>query len=314
MAKNFYEILDVPTTASEDEIRRAYRKLAIRIHPDHGKLDDTEFKEATKAYETLKDKEKRAVYDRQFKAPIKVERQGTDLRVTLRVKVRELIKGITRTIVIRRKGLCLSCNGTGSAEKATVKCTFCDGTGLQGFQLVLGQKKKCKICDGAGELPKGDPCLKCKGTGLMSEIVRHEIKLSPLVEIVTIQGLGNFCGGGRPGNLFVDFAIEEDGIFKTKGLNVATSIRISPVQAILGDKIPMNVFGNDIFLTIPSGTQNGAVIVNEKGGITFESKTGVLKASVEIVVPQIISQTERELYEKILSVEKEESWPKILRF
>jgi molecular chaperone DnaJ len=315
MPKNFYDVLGVAITASEDDIRRAYRKLALRLHPDHGRLDDTDFKEITKAYQVLRDPDKRSIYDRQFRSPIRVERQGSDLKVTLRVKIRELIQGIKRTIVIRRKGRCPSCNGTGSAEKASVKCTFCDGTGLQGFLLVLGQKKKCKICEGAGEIPKGDPCPRCKGIGLISEIVRHEIKLSPMVETVTIPGLGNCCNGkGRAGNLIVDLAIEDDVLYKTRGLNVATSIRITPVQAILGDKILLNVFGKEVSLTVPSGVQNGAVVEHETGGITFEGKTGTLKASIQIIVPTIISQTERELYEKILAVEKEESWPKILRF
>jgi molecular chaperone DnaJ len=315
MPKNFYEVLGVSQTASEDDIRKAYRKLAIRLHPDHGKLDDTEFKEITRAYQVLRDSEKRVIYDRQFKSPIRVERQGSDLRVTLNVKIKELIQGIKRTIVIRRKGKCPTCDGTGSAEKATIKCTFCNGTGLQGFLLVLGQKKKCKICDGAGGLPKGDLCSRCKGTGLISEIVRHEIKLSPLTEIVTIPGLGNCCNGkGKPGNLIVDLSIEDDKIYKTKGLNVATTLNITPVQAILGDKVSLNVFGKEVTLVIPSGTQHEAVIENDKGGITFEGKTGVLKVYVQITIPSIISQTERELYEKILAVEKEESWPKILRF
>ena len=324
MPKTLYEILNVLPTSSEEEIRKAYRKLALKLHPDHANFpeharkDDSEFKELNRAYQTLRDPEKRAKYDEKFKIHVSpsAERVGSDLQVTLNVKIKDLIKGIKKTLTLRRKGHCPSCSGTGSVERKYTKCSFCDGTGLQGFELVLGHKRHCKVCDGIGMIPKGDHCPKCKGTGLVPEIVHHEVQLTPLTELIRVSGLGNCCGiRGKAGDLLIDIMIEPDPTYKIKGLDVSTTLQITPAQAILGDETILKIFDKNVPFRIPAGIQHGATIEKIGAGITFGDKTGKLTIFMKIKIPTVITENENELYNKILAIEKEtEPWPKLLNF
>lgn len=324
MLKTLYEILNVLPTSSEEEIRKSYRKLALKLHPDHAnspghdRKGDSEFKELNRAYQILRDPEKRAKYDERFKIHVSpsTERVGSDLQVTLNVKISDLINGTKKSITLRRKGHCPSCSGTGSVERKFTKCSFCDGTGLQGFELLMGHKKHCKVCDGIGMIPKGDHCPKCKGLGLVPEIVRHEIQLTPLTEFFRVSGLGNCCGiRGKAGDLLIDVVIEPDPVLKIKGLDVSLALQITPSQATLGDEVSLKIFDKNVLFRIPTGIQHGATIEKIGSGITYGNKTGKLTVFIQIKIPTVITENESELYNKILAIEKEtSSWPKVLNF
>jgi molecular chaperone DnaJ len=315
MLENYYDILGVSRNASVDEIKKAYRKIAMKYHPDKkpgNKVAEEMFGEATKAYEILKDPEKRKKYNSQFswaQPKTKTERpkrKGTDLRINVKVRRAELIRGAERLIVTKRKGLCKKCEGTGSLERKTKKCVYCNGTGLQGFSLALGERKKCQYCKGAGKTPAGLPCFDCKGTALTNEIIRRKITLHPLMASSTVLvGLGNCCFGGIAGELFIDLDIIEDPNYKVEWLDIKGKVRISPAQAVLGDSVKLVVFDKDITVEIPPGTRNGHIIEMKNAGITYEGKTGYFKAIVYINIPLILSKEEKELYQKLLQIEKE---------
>lgn len=323
MSENYYDTLGVPRNASTDQIKKAYRKIAVKFHPDKkpgNKVAEDIYHRATEAYEVLKDPEKRKKYDSKFswskntkRKPLK--RRGTDLRVSVKVKREDIVKGIERIIVIKRQGLCKSCAGTGSEERKTKKCTYCAGTGLAGFSLALGERRKCRYCKGAGIIPLGKKCTTCRGTALAPETIRRKIQIHPLMANSTVLlELGNHRFAGIPGNLFIDLDIIEDPRFKVDRLDVKAKVTISPAQAVLGDKIRISVFGKELTLKIPSGINNGDKIEMSDGGITYEGKTGRFKATVFINIPLILSDDEKELYQKLLQIEKEKPWPRIMNF
>lgn len=318
---NYYKILDIEVNATDEDIKRAYRHLVLKYHPDKNSEPYAEeiFRQVQKAYDVLSS-DKRIPYDESLKKEALLNQRtvsqnvGADLRFSIKVNVIDLIKGYKKTVPIKRKGRCLICDGTGSQNKKIKKCNFCNGTGLQGLPLILGQKKKCTYCGGIGHRPQDKACLMCKGSGLISELIRHEIQLSPFTYVITISGMGDYpIGAGRPGDLTIELDVKQDSQYKLKGLDISGTVGISPAQAVLGDTVLLNVFDKETEVIIPPGTQHNEVIEQEGGGISYEGKTGIFKATIKIVMPDIITEEEKTLYNQLLSLEKGQTqWPKIL--
>jgi len=320
MPSTYYDILGLAPDASDNDIKGAYRKKAVKYHPDKNPGDkeaEELFREATEAYEILRDSEKRAIYDERTtsqKSPSKYERfrKGADLKVSIKVKIEDMIQEKKRVIRTKRNGLCPDCEGTGSSEKKLDKCIYCDGTGLQGFALVMGNIKKCSYCFGAGSKPRGKKCDRCRGMALVSETIQCEIVLNPISRIFKLNKLGNCCFKGVPGDLYIELNVEKNLYYKVKRLDVSTYIKISPAQAVLGDTISLSIFNKKININILPGTQNNALIRVDEGGIKYKNETGKFIGIVHIKTPTVISCEEKELYEKIFNIEREMPCPKIL--
>jgi len=318
MTKDYYDILGVSRNASEEVIKKAYRKKAIKFHPDKkqgNKVAEEMFREATEAYEVLKDTLKRKIYDSRFswsKPKIKKpKRRGSDLRTVIKVSRSDLIRCVERMLVIERKGKCQPCDGTGSMERKTKKCTYCHGTGLQGFSLALGERKKCRHCKGVGEVYKGMRCLTCMGKALAPEVIRKRIAFNPLMSgPIILPNLGNYCFAGSAGNLIIDLNVTEEPNYKVRGLDVAGILKISPAQAALGDEVNLTVFGKELTIKIPGGINHGEVVEKNNGGITYKGKTGRFKAVASINIPLILTEEEKKLYQELLKIEKDTPWPK----
>ncbi|KAL2540972.1 Chaperone protein dnaJ 2 [Abeliophyllum distichum] len=187
----YYEILGVPNTASPDDLKKAYKKAAIKNHPDKGG-DPEKFKELAHAYEVLSDPEKREIYDQYGEDALKEgmgggsgggmhdpfdifqsffggspfggggssrgrrQRRGEDVPHPLKVSLEDLYLGTTKKIPISRNVLCSKCNGKGSKSGASMKCSGCQGTGMKVTIRQLGP----------GMLQQMQhPCNECKGTG-----------------------------------------------------------------------------------------------------------------------------------------------------
>ena len=199
MAKDLYEVIGVSKDASEDEIKKAFRKKARQLHPDVNKDPDAEnqFKELNEAYDVLSDKNKRAQYDRFGTVPgaaggaggpgyvdmedifggmgdifssffggggmggqARVRREGRDMGIGLRVKLEEVATGVKKEIVYDRLAPCEECHGTGLAEGGRqVTCTECNGQG----RVVTVQQTIL------GNMQSATTCPKCHGTGQMIE-------------------------------------------------------------------------------------------------------------------------------------------------
>lgn len=307
MVKNYYDILGVSENATQKEIQRAYHKLAVRYHPDKNpdNLDaEMKFREISEAYEILKDIDRREEHDSQ---PSKFRnfKKGENLKISISVTRLEMIECAKKIIVIKRKGFCKTCDGTGSTSKILEKCVYCNGTGLHGLSLVLGTKKKCTYCKGLGNIPTGDKCTTCNGTALVNEIIHHPIFLNPTKEIINIPRLGNCQLKSPPGDLIVSLSIIEDPNYQVVGLNVIGRIYISPAQAVLGDTLDLKVYKERVILRISPGVQNGKEIEFKGKGISYKRNIGNFKAIIYIKIPAIITETEKILYKKLLKFEKE---------
>jgi molecular chaperone DnaJ len=207
--RDFYDILGVQKNASDDEIKKSYRKLAMKYHPDRNKDNkeaEKKFKEATAAYEALKDPEKRAAYDQYGHDAFRQggmgggqgfgdfaggfsdifeeffgggfggssrqrgPQRGSDLRYNMSVTLQEAFAGKKSQIRIPGYEGCDLCSATGSADKSGPStCSTCGGQGkVRSTQGFFSIERPCPTCGGEGSSIK-NPCLKCSGTGQLKK-------------------------------------------------------------------------------------------------------------------------------------------------
>ncbi|MBI4307281.1 MAG: molecular chaperone DnaJ [Chloroflexi bacterium] len=232
---DYYEVLGVPRDATEEDIRKAFRKLAFQYHPDRNKDPSAadKFKEVNEAYEVLSDPEKRARYDRYGHLGASVTgrgfegvdpfggfgdifdtffggtatrtraapQRGEDLHVGVTLSFEEAVFGCEKEFDVQRTETCPTCNGSG-AQSGTGKtrCPSCNGQGqVRRYQSsVFGQFvhiATCSRCQGTGQTIT-DPCPQCKGAGRQRRVRRLAVKVPAGVEDETQMRLS---GEGEPG-------------------------------------------------------------------------------------------------------------------
>eukprot|EP00199_Chlamydomonas_sp_CCMP681_P000879 CAMPEP_0119104064 /NCGR_PEP_ID=MMETSP1180-20130426/2374_1 /TAXON_ID=3052 ORGANISM="Chlamydomonas cf sp, Strain CCMP681" /NCGR_SAMPLE_ID=MMETSP1180 /ASSEMBLY_ACC=CAM_ASM_000741 /LENGTH=447 /DNA_ID=CAMNT_0007088733 /DNA_START=11 /DNA_END=1354 /DNA_ORIENTATION=- len=235
----YYEILGCEKTATPDELKKAHRKLALKLHPDKGGSPD-EFKVINEAYDVLKDEEKRRIYDEYGEEAIKEgmgsggggggggmadifemmmgggggggrggrqrERKSEDVVHKLQVTLEELYNGAQKKLSLSRNLPCDSCKGSGTKSGRKYECGVCRGTGVVvqlrplGPGMVQQIQSRCTNCSGTGyATPATDVCGKCAGKCLISEKKTFEINIEPGMKQGTKITLRGEAGCSEPG-------------------------------------------------------------------------------------------------------------------
>ena len=340
MAKrDYYEVLGVSKTASDDEIKKAYRKLAMKYHPDRNPDNaeaEEKFKEAAEAYEVLSDGEKRSMYDRmvhnafeggmgggggfsaedifsQFgdifggggRGGQQRQKRGSDLRYVMELTLEEAVKGIKKTITFTAPAPCETCDGKGSKNPNDVEtCKTCHGAGQvrmqQGFFSV---QQTCSTCRGQGKIIK-NPCGTCHGSGVKDRQQTLEVTIPAGVDNgdrVRLTGKGEAIRDGQSGDLYVEVTVREHEIFQRDGADLYMDVPISIADAALGKEIEIPTLDGRVNLKVPEGTQTGKMFRLRGKGVkpVRTSMVGDLLCRVVVETPVNLTSRQRELLKEL---------------
>lgn len=370
--RDYYEVLGVNKTATPDEIKKAYRKLAIKYHPDKNpgdKVAEEKFKEAAEAYGVLSDADKRSKYD-QFghsmgpqgfpgggggqggfysSGGMSMEdifaqfgdifgggsfsggfggggfggfgratggrtrrrtRRGTDLRVTVKMTLQDVAKGVSKTLKYPAFEECEHCHGTGARDGvAFATCQQCHGTGTitEIQQTIMGamqSQAECPTCNGTGKVIT-EKCQYCRGEGVekRDQTISFEIPAGVTDGMnLTVKGKGNYPrGGGVKGDLIVRIEEIKDPELIRDGNDVIYNLMLDLPTACLGGPVEVPTVNGRARLTIPAGTQPGKVLRLRGKGLPIygESGTGDELINVMVYIPENLSPAEKSAIESL---------------
>lgn len=371
--RDYYEVLGVSKNATADEIKKAYRKMAVKWHPDkwsdksdeEKKAAEEKFKEAAEAYDVLSDDKKRQAYDqfghnmgpqgmggggfgggfggfgggmsmedifsnfgdvfgdifgnggrggyhtRGGGASRKRVNKGTDLRITVKVSLKDIMNGVDKKLKIPRMVACPSCNGTGAKNGTAFKtCERCHGQGYvsvtqNGFFGPQTSHVVCPDCNGEGKTIS-EACPDCHGTGVLEkkdEIVSFHIPAG--VEdgmVLTMRGMGNAPrNGGVNGDLLIVIQEEKNSELIRDGQDLIYNLMLDFPTAALGGTAEVPTVEGRARLKIVAGTQPGKVLRLRGKGLPSMNggANGDLLVNVMVYVPENLSDAEKSAIESL---------------
>lgn len=270
----FYDILGVKPGCSPEDLKKAYRKLALKYHPDKNPNEGERFKQISQAYEVLSDPEKKRIYDQGgeqalkeggvsggFSSPMDLfdmffggggfgggrarrERRGKDVVHQLSVSLEELYKGTLRKLALQKNVICDKCEGRGGKVGAVEQCPTCRGTGMQvqiqqlGPGIIQQVQSMCTDCRGTGERinPK-DRCKHCQGRKTIKDRKILEVHVDAGMndgQKIIFNGEGDQEPGYEPGDIIVVLDEKEHSVFKRLGNDLFLRMEILLVEALCG--------------------------------------------------------------------------------
>ena len=323
MATDLYEVLGVKKTATADEIKKAYRKLARELHPDVNPDEKAQerFKQVTAAYEVLSDDKQRAAYDRggfdEFggfgangfdlgdfvnaffggntnqRGPRARMTRGQDALIRLRIDLSEAVFGVEKEITVDTAVACKSCDATGSASGSElVQCTMCKGRGeissvQRSFLGDVRTTRACPQCAGFGNVIE-HPCTECSGEGRVR--TRRSVKVAVPGGVDTglrlkLAGQSEVgAWGGPAGDLYVEIVVNEHPSLKRSGDDLHLQITIPVTAAALGCSVSIPTLDGNKTLKIPAGIQPGTVLSVKALGATHLRGSGRGDLLVHVMV------------------------------
>jgi len=325
---DYYATLGVDRSASQDDIKKAYKKLATQYHPDKNPGDksaEEKFKEIAEAYSILSDESKRRSYDTHGSVgygpvgyPFDVEsifegffgggrrRRSTNVNITgqISITLEQAFNGFRAPLNFNRKIRCEACSGTGDKDKTSKKCVHCNGTGSVSQQHgFFSVETTCMQCGGKGNRAVTS-CDSCGGSGLKDEPISIHVDIPPGIEsgaTLRVPGKGH-SDGKIFGDLFLNIFVSPHPNMVRDGSDLHVTLPIPVISAILGDKVEVSGFYGTVNVKINPGMQHGATLRIPGYGMPTQGGRGDLYAHIEVKVPNGISDEERGLYERIREI------------
>ena len=339
MSKDYYKILEVERSASADEIKKSYRKQAMKYHPDKNPGDsaaEEKFKDCAEAFEVLSDPQKKQEYDTygtvggsdnfnpfggggfndifsRFEDLFGFGRQqsrvkkGSDLRIKFNLNINDVINGVDKKLKYIRQIKCNTCNGVGG--KDVQHCTGCNGAGVRRIIQntpfgTIQQNITCSNCQGTGQQIR-NTCSNCRGNGTTPNeetVDVHIPKGASSGMSFNMNGYGNW---GKNVDVFGDLQvlIEEtpDINFRREHNNLLYTQNISVIDAIIGKEQRLVTPQGEIRFTIKPGTSHKDVLRIQGQGVPDLQigRVGDLLITVNIKMPNSISEEEKMVLESL---------------
>lgn len=333
MEKDLYEILGVNEKATPEEIKKAYRRLARRHHPDANQGDaraEERFKEISGAYDVLSDPEKRSQYDqlRSGRAWFGDGAQGGmdfqdggfgDLEdilgsifgggfgkgrrrrqtpsAEIRVPFETAAAGGQVSTTIDLQAPCAACGGAGgTGEKA---CPSCNGSGRKTEKRgSFSTMHPCPRCGGSGRILTRE-CTSCGGSGRVGRRETVSVSIPPGSEDGNLLRLGMPDGS----SVLLSLRIDPDRFLSRDGADIRCTVRLTAPRAVLGTSVMVRTLEGRVKLRIPAGTQPGTVLRLPGRGVHVGGRRGDQLVRVEVVLPDSVDDEERKAWEQLRRIE-----------
>jgi molecular chaperone DnaJ len=302
-----YDVLGVDKSATPDEIKKAYRRLARELHPDVNSAPDAEekFKAVTHAYDVLSDPGQRRDYDRGpqqgfpggaggfggfgdifetffgaqggSRGPKSREERGQDALLRVEIDLGEVIFGTHRDLEVDTAVVCETCNGSCCQPGTSpVTCDICGGSGQiqRAVRSLLGNvmtSAPCGTCRGYGTVIPA-PCVTCQGQGRVR--ARRSIPVDIPAGVDTglrlqLIGQGEVGPAGGPnGDLYLEMKVRHNDIFSRSGDDILCTLEVFMWDAVLGTTSSVTALDGDIEVEIKPGIQSAEIITVKGRGIT----------------------------------------------
>ena len=339
MARDPYEILGVGRKASDEEIKKAYRRLARENHPDRNPGDEAaeeRFKEIQGAYDTLSDPEKRRAYDagggfdpRNFAGGFPggfsdigdvfstifgrarggraEEVRGRDLQAEVALSFDQAMNGAEVAVTVPKQSPCATCGGSGAKPGTQpTTCPRCEGRGVdsqsQGFFSI---SQPCPRCGGRGQVVD-DPCPTCSGSGLTMQRKRYRVNVPPGVRDgsrIRVAGKGEAGPRGGPaGDLYVITRVAPSPVFTRRpDGNLEVRVPITVPEALTGATVEVPTLNGTKRIRVAPGTEHGSVqrLRGEGPPRPGGRGRGDIHYRLEIEVPRQLSPEGRKAAEQL---------------
>jgi DnaJ-class molecular chaperone len=320
--RDYYEVLGAPHAATAEEIKKRYRKLAHKHHPDVNPGDKTaeeRFKELNEAYEVLSDPEKRRRYDQlgqnwkggvDFTPPPGWEGAAVDLgdidgaahSAGEFSDFFEALFGGGRRTQARRGGVGFAMRG--SNVKAEISLTLEEAHRGVTRKLALEADEICSACGGNGS-KNSKVCASCRGRGSVHRPRALEVDVPPGVRdgsIIRLAGQGEAgANGAPPGDLYLHIGLEPHRLFSMVGNDdVQIQLPVTPWEAALGTEVEVPTLDGPVKMTVPEGSQGGRRLrLRGQGLRRRHGGRGDQYLQLKIVIPPKLSAEEKEMFAKM---------------
>ncbi|MEM9800656.1 MAG: DnaJ C-terminal domain-containing protein [Planctomycetota bacterium] len=329
--QDYYEVLGVARDASADEIKKAYRKLALKWHPDQHAGEDradaeSRFKSISEAYEVLSDPEKRARYDRfgenwehgqEFEpepgartmSREEFERTfgGTGGGGGFSDFFKEMFGEQFRSDFGGRPGTHARYEHRGADARAELNLPLGDALlgGTRSFTVPT--RVSCPTCGGTGFLDQ-HVCPTCAGVGQVVRNRQVDLKIPDEVRdgmTLRLRGLGEpGVGGGEPGDLHLVLRLEDDETYRLRGNVLEARLPITPWEAHEGGKVDVRTARGVVTLTIPPGSNSGKRLRLRGQGLRLAGgANGDLEVVLELSLPEELTARQKELLHELAEAE-----------
>ena len=335
MSKDLYHILGVEKNVDESALKKAYRNLSKKYHPDvnpDNSEAEEKFKEISHAYTILSDKEKRQNYDMYgseegrgnpfggagmnmediinsffggdpFTGRRQQRRKGADIRVNIKLSIQDIFTGSHKKIKYKRHEGCHPCSGSGGK---TNRCTSCGGRGqVNQIQTTPFGKIKntvhCPQCRGKGKIIV-DPCKKCGGKAYLPTEEILEFDIPPGImdgETLVIQKKGNAILDGINGDLIINIIETPHDIFKRNGLDIKQRISLPYKDLVLGAPKEIETIDGKIRINIKEGTEIGHILRVPGKGLKRHNQIGDMLIEIWLDIPKNINKEEKEIINQL---------------
>ena len=328
--KDLYKILHLERDCCNDDIKKSYKKLAMKYHPDRGG-NETRFKEISEAYSILSDKDKRLKYDRfgynalnnnDNISPHDIfnnifsgfsnfsnihSNTNVDGSITIKkvnVELDDIYNGCKKQIKITQNMKCTRCNGLGCTTNGNVICNICNGDKYIHKQYTIGGvfnntvKNVCYNCNGRGYIIKDNfKCIKCDGKSYINITNNYTINIEKGTtvfndSIIRKKGKYNIVSNCNE-DLVIKFIEVPHNIYERHGYNLYTNKTIGLMEALTGFIYPLHLPNKKIYLNIDNIITPDTIVTVPNYGLNYKGKKGDIFIKFTIEFPNNISYNEK---------------------